>query len=244
VLLLLFTLLSLPAAHAEEFLEDINPRTFDKLHKLDKDNYDDVTVGDRYEWTQYQQPYHKTQYGHRYEWQKPGLSRFSICVEVDSETGGSRYHQFAEDEHCPKFETVTVWDEVFEGQPSRCLRVDKETRGDRWARIVDDRMCAKPQTIFVWENQKCSEVDQRTQGREYRTKAADYLCAKTLDVMIAYGRKTPSYPQDFKPRSKPSRMPASVSAPLELDPAWRETPDELEDGVDHVHRSADDIHHR
>lgn len=234
---------------------DYNPRTFSKTNQADGE-YFGYRIGDHYEWTLYGARYDKPDYGHRYEWSKPGLSAMSLCLEVDGETGGQRYRQAADDAHCPKYEAEYSWNVPDDGQPSRCLKVDKLTHGLRFSRIVDSHQCAKPATIFVWEKKAeslppyCVEIDGGTLGGVYRQSAPDYLCARTVDVVVAYGRKQAL---QTRPLPQASRAPASAATsasaarkppPLELDPRFREEPEELEDGVDHVHRSADKIHRR
>ncbi len=243
-MLLLFAILTAWPARCEQTLDQVNPRTFNKFHKLDNDHYDDYDLGDRYEWTLYQHRYDQPDYGHRYEWTLSGLSAMSLCVEVDGETDGKRFRQLADDDHCPRYETEYRWDVPVEGQPSRCLKVDRDTGGVRFRRIVADAQCPKPATSYVWERGACNEVDGASLGGSYRRPAAGYLCGHKLDSVVAYGRPKPVAPVAVAPKRGGSRAPASVAVPIELDPEWREDPRELEDGVEHVHRTADKIHRR
>ena len=76
------------AAPAVEVLEkDYNKQTFDKFNKAEGE-FSKYKIGDHYEWTLYGARYDQPNYGHRFEWSKPGLSSMSICLEVDPETGG------------------------------------------------------------------------------------------------------------------------------------------------------------
>ena len=223
-------------------LEDLDVSTFSKTNAAHTDDYFGYHSGDHYEWTTYQRDYSRVNYGHRFEWTKAGLSRMSVCVEVDSETGGSRYRGLAEEARCPKFETAFRWYIPFEGQTSRCEEFDKLTSGQRFSRITDDRKCPKPALTYVWTKKfetarpECAEVDADSEGGHYRRPARDHFCEKTLNVQLAYGRKQPYLP---------SRSPASVAQPvskhLDIDPKFREEPEDL---VDHVHRADDKIHQR
>jgi hypothetical protein len=241
LLIFSFILLTGPA-FAEETLEDLDVNSFSKTSSLKNDDYFGYKTGDHFEWTTYERDYSRVGYGHRFEWSKTGLSRMSVCVEVDSETGGHRYRALAEEGRCQKFETGFRWYIPFEAQTSRCEEFDKLTNGERFVRIAPDESCAKPLSTFVWMKKfegarpACNEVDAETEGAHYRRPAHDYLCEKTLNVQLAYGRKLPYLP---------SRAPASLAQPSgnhpEIDPRFREDPEDL---VDHVHRGDDKIHQR
>jgi hypothetical protein len=238
--LFLLPLFCLPA-FAEVNLERANPGTFSKTNNHDGD-YFGTRTGDHYEWTMYQQDYARVNYGHRFEWTKTGLSNMSVCVEVDPETGGSRYRALVDEAYCPKMETAFRWMIPFEGQTSRCVEYDKQSGGQHFSRLSDNSRCAKPAVTYVWSKKyesarpDCNEVDLATEGRQYRRPARDYFCAKTLNVQVAYGRKQPYLP---------SRAPASVarpeSRPAIVDKKFWEDPEDL---VDHVYRSEDKIHQR
>jgi hypothetical protein len=240
-ILFLISLVAAPA-FAEEMLEHLDASTFSKTSNFQNDDYHAYRLGDHYEWTTYQRDYSRVNYGHRFEWSKDGLSRMSVCIELDSETGGKRYRALAEEARCQKLETAFRWYIPFEAQTSRCEEFDKLTSGERFSRIAPDDRCAKPSSTFVWVKKfegarpACQEVDAETEGSRYRRSARDYLCEKTLSVQLAYGRKLPYIP---------SRSPASVAQPRdshpEIDQRFREDPEDL---VDHVHRANDQIHQR
>lgn len=211
ILIFALTFFALPA-QAEEMLEDVDLYTFSKTSKLHTDEYMEYRIGDRFEWTLYGADYSKLGYGHRFEWGKNGLSVMSVCMEVDGETGGSRYRNIVDEAHCPKFESAYRWYVPYEGQVSRCLKVDKLTNGGRFSRIVDNARCVKPETIYMWEKKystsqaECLEVDGETLGKIFRQPARrSDLCTKTLNVDVAYGRKEP-----YMPRAAASRSPASI----------------------------------
>lgn len=224
------------------------------LFDLRHHDWKQIHLGDRFEWTLYQQPYSKSNYGHRFEWGKPGLSMVSVCFELDSETGGARYRKMVEDAYCPRYETRYRWDTPDDHHNSRCLKVDAETNGQRFSRVVDRQQCSIPPTLYRWEEKtasglpRCVEVDLATRGREFRRPVREHLCPKILDVEVAFGHKLPRLDPDPAPSIAPElrrdkgRMPASIDTVYEgKDKTFWENPEDL---IEHVHRTAEPIHRR
>lgn len=143
--------------------------------------------GDRFEWTTYGLDHSKPNFGHRFEWRTDGMSRVSVCNEVDAETGGHFFRQFVDEVHCPVITDVEHrWDVPLEGMPSRCLEVDSLTQGERFSRVVALEACAKPPTVYLREQTSnatakvCYEVDEKTRGKVYRQVRPDYRCVYQL----------------------------------------------------------------
>ena len=190
--------------------------------------------------------YHKANEGRYYEWTRPELSEVSICMELDSETGGEQYRMVVEDEYCPRMAKVFQWSEPGHGHHSRCFEVDAETKGLRFRRLAkDDKLCAssRPKTIYAWvksENDRkeaCYSVDALTRGTKFRAPARSTSCPMVFDAYLAFGKKEPLLRPLVPVIDKPGqqgggRMPASLAKP---------EPEETEEDISKYREDPEDL---
>lgn len=145
--------------------------------------------------------------GRHHEWTVPGLGSTSVCIEVDTATGGERHRVVMIDSYCPKVTVVHAWTPPEAGLNSRCQKIDQETRGKKFRRLEKEELCRKPPVTNVWlvtdsdVKPRCYEIDVKTQGQKYRRPLQHDRCAKVLDPYVAFGRKEPLFNQDRKPAS-------------------------------------------
>ncbi len=190
--------------------------------------------------------HHESNQGRRFEWTKPALGATSVCVELDTETGGEKYRLLVEDGNCPKMETVLEWSAPEDGRHSRCYSVDSLTMGLRYRRLEDEKKCPRPPSVMVWlqaesdTKQNCYEIDSETRGKLYRRAAHQRLCPRTVDPYVAFGRYEPLkpiIPLVERPALGGGRMPASLSQPSD-EPLEERDPKEFwedpEDMIRHV----------
>lgn len=180
--------------------------------------------------------FYKANEGRYYEWTKPELSEVSLCMELDTETGGEQYRLLVEDVYCPQLKKTFAWSVPGHGHHSRCFEVDAETAGLRYKRLAAEEKCGKPKAIFAWvkaetdRKESCYAVDAESRGEKFRLPVKPSSCPQIFDAYVAFGKKQPLLNPvvPYQQKDGGGRMPASLAKP---EPADEEEEEESGEGI-------------